>query len=168
MGRTWNRLLARVFTRFPGLASRWARRLRPDTSPIPWTPARLPLREARVAIVTTGGVHLKTDPPFDMNDPHGDPTFREVPLDAPGAALTVTHDYYNHADADRDVNLVLPVDRLRELAERGALGALHSPAYAFMGHIDGPHVKTLVRETAPEVARRLRAAGVHYALLVPA
>jgi hypothetical protein len=37
-----------------------------------------------------------------------------------------------------------------------------------MGHIDGPHLPTLVAETAPEIARRLLAAQVDYVLLVPA
>ncbi len=168
MGRMWNRLLAKIFTRFPSLASRWARTMEADRAPIPWALPRVALREARVALVTTGGVHLRSQPPFDMRDPDGDPTFREIPTGAPREELTITHDYYDHADADRDLNLVLPRDRLRELVEHTAVGALHSPAYAFMGHIDGRHVEALVRRHAPEVARRLRNGGVHYALLVPA
>ncbi len=168
MGRRWNRLVARVFTRFPGLAARWAKRLEPDTSAVPWTPPRAPLRQARVALVTTGGVHRRSDRPFDMDDPNGDPSFREIPVEASREEIVITHDYYDHTDADQDLNLVLPLDRLAELVEQGAVGGLHSPAYSFMGHIDGPHVNTLVRQTAPEVARRLQRAGVDYALLVPA
>ena len=168
MGRTWNRLMARVFTRFPSLAGRWARRLEAAPGGIPWAVPRRPLGEAVVGLVTTGGVHLRSQEPFDMDDPDGDPTFREVPVDAPRGDITITHDYYDHGDADRDLNLVLPVDRVRELVDRGVVGGLHPRAYAFMGHITGPHLVTLVRETGPEVARRLRDAAVDYALLVPA
>lgn len=166
--RLKNRLLARLFTAFPSLAERWGRRLEAHEGDIPWAVPEKPLREAVLALVTTGGVHLSTHPPFDMADPNGDPTFREVPVDMPRARLTITHDYYDHRDAERDMNLVFPAQRLKELAEAGALGGLHPMAYSFMGHIAGPHLKTLQAESAPEVARRLADAKVDYALLVPA
>jgi D-proline reductase (dithiol) PrdB len=37
-----------------------------------------------------------------------------------------------------------------------------------MGHIDGPHVKTLIEKTAPEVARRLKADRTDAVILTPA
>jgi len=166
--RLKNLVLARIFTVFPGLAARWGKGLSMDSGEIPWSVPRKPLREAVLAIVTTGGVHLRSDPPFDMSDPNGDPTFREIPADSQTEFLTITHDYYDHRDAGQDLELVLPVRSLRELVERGALGALHPFIYGLMGHIDGPHLATLRQRTAPEIARRLAAAGVDYALLVPA
>ena len=166
--RLKNRFLARIFTSFPSLAERWGRRLDTDITDIPWTEPRKPLKDAVVALMTTGGVHLKAQQPFNMADPNGDPTFREIPSDTPGDLLTITHDYYDHRDAERDLNLVLPLQRLQELVESGALGALHTPAYSLMGHIDGPHLKTLQEETATTIARKLADAKVDYALLVPA
>ena len=135
---------------------------------LPWAEPRKPLRDAVVAVVTTGGVHRTDQPPFDMADPDGDPTFRELPADSPRDALTITHDYYDHRDARADLNLVLPVGRVRDLVAHGVVAGLHPRVYSFMGHIDGRHVDTLRRETAPEVAARLAAGGVDYALLVPA
>jgi D-proline reductase (dithiol) PrdB len=79
----------------------------------------------------------------------------------------ITHDYYDHADADRDVNIVFPVERLRELAAAGEIGKLAERHYAFMGHITGPHVETLRRRTGPEVAALLKKAGVDVVLLTP-
>lgn len=166
--RLKNLVLARIFTVFPGLAAQWGKGLARDSSEIPWIAPRKPLREAVLALVTTGGVHLRSDTPFDMSDPNGDPTFREIPVDLQAELLTITHDYYDHRDAEKDLELVLPVRSLRELVERGALGALHPIAYGLMGHIDGPHLETLRQRTAPEIARRLAEAGVDYALLVPA
>lgn len=162
-----NRALARVFTAFPSLAAHWARRLESNREPIPWTPPRKPLREAELAVVTTGGVHLGSQQPFDMRDPNGDPTYRDIPVDAPRETLVITHDYYDHRDAEKDLGLVLPVAELREIAGAGALGTLHPVAFSFMGHIAGPHLATLVAKTAPAVARKLAQAGVDYALLVP-
>ena len=166
--RLKNRTLAKVFSAFPSLAERWGKRLEMHGGEIPWAEPGKPLKEAVLALVTTGGVHLTTQEPFGMSDPNGDPTFREVPVDAPRDSITITHDYYDHRDAERDLNLVFPVERLRELVEAGALGGLHGTVYSFMGHIDGPHLETLQKESAPEVARRLADAKVDYALLVPA
>jgi D-proline reductase (dithiol) PrdB len=163
-----NLIMARIFTAFPELAARWGRQLAMHAGEIPWNKAEKPLREAVLALVTTGGVHLRTQPPFKMSDPNGDPSYREIPTATPYEQLTITHDYYDHRDAERDLELVFPVQSLLELAERGVLGGLHPLAYGLMGHIEGPHLTTLQERTAPEIARRLAAAGVDYALLVPA
>jgi D-proline reductase (dithiol) PrdB len=166
--RRRDQLLAKMFTAVPGLAARWGRAMGETSGQIPWIPALLPLRAANVALVTTGGVHLSAQEPFNMDDPHGDPSFREIPIDFNPENLRITHDYYNQKDAKRDINLVLPIDRLREMALRGAVGKVHEVAYSFMGHIDGSHIKTLVRETAPAVAQALVKGGADYTLLVPA
>jgi D-proline reductase (dithiol) PrdB len=122
----------------------------------------------RLALVTTAGVHLRQDPPFDMQDPQGDASFRLIPHATAAPALTITHDYYDHRDADRDVNIVLPLARLQELVERGVVGEAAPRHVSFMGHIDGPHLTSLVERTAPEAARLLVADGVQAALLTPA
>ena len=84
------------------------------------------------------------------------------------AQLTITHDYYDHRDADRDPNIVFPWQRLEELVDQGAVGRASPVHLGFMGHIDGAHVRTLMERTAPEVARRLRADGAEAVVLTPA
>jgi D-proline reductase (dithiol) PrdB len=164
-----NRLAVQLFRRLPWLGEAWARR-HPlvEATTTPWAPLRVPLARATIALVTTAGVHAVTDPPFDMADPDGDPSFRVIPADAPRATLTITHRYYDHRAADRDLNVVLPLDRLRELAAEGRVGGLAPRAYGFMGHVDGRHVPTLIERTAPEVARRLVADGADAVVLTPA
>lgn len=168
MGGARNRLLARLLTRFPWLLERLTRNVPAyRVEGVPWTPLARPLAESTVALVTTAGVHLASQEPFDMKDPMGDPSFRELPSDTPSGLYAITHDYYDHTDADSDLNVVFPLDRLRELAGQGLIGSVAPTNYGFMGHIDGPHMDTLVKRTAPEVAERLRAEGVHAALLTP-
>ena len=166
--RLKNRLLALIFTAFPSLSVRWAAQLATNDEPIPWISPRKSLAEATVALISTGGVHLTSDPPFAMNDPEGDPSLRRIPLPANRETLTITHDYYDHRDAEKDLNLVLPIDRLQELDERGIIGSLHPTVYSLMGHIDGRHLRTLREVTARQIARELLEARVDYALLVPA
>ena len=168
LSRVKNRMLATVFTACQSLAARWAKRLEQDLDRIPWAEPITPLHLATLALVTTGGVHRCEDAPFDMKDPDGDPSFREVPVNTGREQLEITHDYYDHAHAREDINLVFPVDRLRALDTHDAVGRVHPVAYSFMGHIDGRHLKTLRQKSARAVASRLRDAGVDYALLVPA
>lgn len=164
-----DQLLARLFTRFPSLFRRWVRRHKfVEFSDVPWTPFRGKAAQSRVALITTAGVHLKSDAPFNMDDPAGDPSFREIPAHAAPGAWTITHNYYDHSDADKDINVVFPFERLRELAELGEIGAINHRHFAFMGHILPPHIHTLTQSTAPRVAGLLKRDGVDIALLTPA
>lgn len=125
---------------------------------INWTPLTKPLSECVVSLFTTGGVHLKSDLPFDIDDPHGDWTHREIPTDVNTSDLTVTHSHYSHVDADRDVNCMFPLDRLRELCDQGVIGGIASRAYTIMGF--NPDPETLMAQTAPALARGYKDSGV--------
>jgi D-proline reductase (dithiol) PrdB len=167
--RLKNRGLAVLATALPSVGERLAAGYRAERQEgaIPWAPLRTPLARATVALVTAAGVHHRTQPPYDMDDPEGDPTYRELDLTLPLDSLTITHDYYDHADADRDLNVVFPVERLREMAAAGEIGALAPRAYGLMGHITGRHLETLKRRTAPEIAARLRGERVDAVLASP-
>jgi D-proline reductase (dithiol) PrdB len=164
-----NQLIALFFSRFPTLTARWVKTQQlDDYGPPPWSPLTKPVAQCRVALVTTAGVHRKEDPPFDMQDKQGDPTYRVIPRDTPHEDLCITHDYYDHRDADKDLNIVLPLDRLQELAQERIIGKAAPFHYSFMGHIDGPHVSRLLTDTAPSVARRLKREQVDAVVLTPA
>jgi D-proline reductase (dithiol) PrdB len=163
-----NRLVARIITRFPTLAKRFLQSYSPDaTEGVPWTPMRKSLSESTVALVTTGGVHHRDQAPFNMMDKNGDPSYRIIDAGRPASDLMITHDYYDHSDADRDINIVFPLERLRELEKKGIIGKSADRHYSFMGHITGPYVSTLSRHTAREVAFLLKQAGVDSVVLTP-
>jgi D-proline reductase (dithiol) PrdB len=169
MGGLANRLLVQLYRRVPFLVAHWARRHHfVEGREIPWVPVRKRVADSVIALVTTAGVHLKSHEPFNMDDPDGDPSFRAIPTDVQDGDLTITHKYYDHSSADRDINVVLPLDRLRELVAEKRIAGIGPFAYGFMGHIDGPHVRTLMENTAPEVARRLKADRADAVLLTPA
>lgn len=128
----------------------------------PFVRPQKPLDECRLALVTTGGVHLPDQPRFDIDDPLGDCSYREIPADA--TALTWTHAYYR-PDEGADLDAVFPLWTIRELAGEGVVEELNRRHFSFMGaiHDTGP----LIEETAPEVAAKLVADGVDAALLTP-
>ena len=121
-----------------------------------------PLRESRLALVTTGGVHLPEQPRFDIDDPLGDCSYREIPADARG--LTWTHAYYA-PDRGADLDSVFPLWTLRGLVAEGVVGEINRRHFSFMGAIHDPG--PLVGRTAPEVAGKLVEDGVDVVLLTP-
>ena len=121
-----------------------------------------PLSEMRLALVTTGGVHLPDDERFDIDDPLGDCSYREIPVDA--ESLTWTHAYYR-PDEDTDLDAVFPLWSVRRLVQEGVIRELNHRHFSFMGAI---HDQTpLVENTAPEVAGKLLDDGVDAVLLTP-
>jgi D-proline reductase (dithiol) PrdB len=162
------RFIGALYSRIPALARNWGRRFDAlQFADVPFVPLTKPLRSCRIALITTGGVHLDTQPPFDMLDPRGDASYRVIPADVARERLRITHDYYDHSDAERDINILLPLDRMAELVAAGHIAAL-STCYSFMGHIEAPHVATLVGRTAPEIAQKLKQEQVDAVLLTPA
>ena len=168
--RLKNQLIAKVITRFPSLAQRFITAYEPWESgePAPWTPVSKPLRECRLAVVTTSGVHHPDQQPFDMQDSEGDPTFRVIDSSSIADSYQITHDYYDHSDAEKDINIIFPVERLQELQQEGVIGELADRHYSFMGHIDGHHIATLVSRSAKQVIQQLRQDAVDVVLLTPA
>ncbi len=128
----------------------------------PFVHPKKPLDECRLALVTTGGVHLPDQLRFDIDDPSGDCSYREIPAGA--ADLTWTHAYYR-PDEGTDLDSVFSLWTLRELEHEGVVGELGPRHFSFMGAIHDP--EPLVRETAPEVAGKLADDGVEAVLLTP-
>ncbi len=128
----------------------------------PFSRLQKPLSESRVALVTTGGVHLPDDTRFDIDDPGGDCSYREIPHDA--TALTWIHAYYRPDEAS-DLDAVFPLWTLRKLVEDGFVGEANYRHFSLMGAIHDP--ETLVTSTAPEVAGNLIDDNVDAVLLTP-
>jgi D-proline reductase (dithiol) PrdB len=161
--------LAKVYARIPSLLDLYAQRADLVVNDVaPLTPLSRPLRACRVALVTTAGVHLLQQEPFNMTDKNGDPSYREIPSSIGIEELTITQDYFPKADALADPNLVLPIEPLRRLAREGTVGSIAPRFFSFMGHILGDHLETLTRTTAPEAAAALEADGVDAVFLTPA
>lgn len=170
LSRIKNRIIARLITRYPSLAKRFVDAYKPWESDgeIPWIVPASPLGESKLALVTTSGIHHVDQAPFDMSDEKGDPSYREIDGETIFDGFKITHDYYDHADAEKDPNIIFPLERLNEIAREGKIGKIARTHYSFMGHIDGPHIATLVQETAKEVAEKLKNDQVDLVLLTPA
>jgi D-proline reductase (dithiol) PrdB len=125
---------------------------------IPYTPRTREAKESVFALVTTAGVHLRDQEAFRVE---GDNSWRVIPGSVESGQLMVTHDHFDHRDADRDINCVFPIDRLRELAAEGVIGGVSETHLGFMGFTQ--QFRDLYERAAPEMAKlilRSKADGV--------
>jgi D-proline reductase (dithiol) PrdB len=134
--------------------------------PLPWAKRQRPLAEAKVAIVTSAGVHEPDDAPFEKVK-GGDFSYRWVPEGADLESLVCTHPSgaWDREGVLADMNMALPLDRLRELQEEGFIGGVAPRHASFQGSITAP--LRLIRETAPEMARGMADDGVDIVVLTP-
>lgn len=161
---------ARLMERSRGLVNLSTRLLpgpRLDGAP-PFVPLERPLPACRVAVVTTAGLHLRDDEPFDVDDPRGDASFREIPSDVDAGELGIAHAHYPHRWWEQDPEVILPLARLRELEAAGIFRlAPRFFSFGFGGLLTREYMDPRTG-TAHRVARHLADDGVDLALLVPA
>jgi len=169
INRLKNKGMARLTGSFPAFGKYLTSlHVPPISGDIPWTDIKKPLAESKVALVTTAGIHHSRQKPFNMDDPTGDPTYRMIDAKTIEEDYVITHDYYDHRDADKDLNIVFPVARLEEMAARGIVGRAAENHVSFMGHIMGAQVDRLCGNYAPEAAARLVNEQVDAVILTPA
>ncbi len=130
---------------------------------VAFTPPARPMAQATVALITTGGVHLRTQPAYDMEDRLGDMTLRFIPRETPAGELRFTHDHYDHASADRDPNCMFPLEHLRAFEAAGIIGRAAPSHVGASGWI--PQPRTFLAHAVPAIVERFRAEGVDVALL---
>jgi D-proline reductase (dithiol) PrdB len=103
----------------------------PISAGTPWTVPRRPLAQSTLALVTTSGLHHRGDAPFLKYDQ----THRVIDADVAEADLLQSQSSigFDRSLRMRDVNVVFPADRLRELVAEGAVGALTPHFYSLVG-----------------------------------
>jgi D-proline reductase (dithiol) PrdB len=138
---------------------------------IPWQPIQKPISACKIALISSGGIALKDDKPFDQDGERrnpwwGDPTFRKIPRTATEADINMYHLHVNPDNVKEDINCLLPIQRLIELEEYGEVGQAAETHYSFMGYILDP--EELVEESTPAIVDSLRNEEVDLVILVPA
>lgn len=147
----------------------WAAREQPGV--VPFTPLSKPLAECTVALISTAGISRHDDRPFDQDGERrnpwwGDPSFREIPVGTTERDVRLYHLHIDPRFGEADLDVVLPMRRLAELAQERFVGRSANRHYSVMGYILDATV--LIGQTAPAIVERMRADAVDAAALVPA
>jgi D-proline reductase (dithiol) PrdB len=139
--------------------------------PIPCTPLAKPLSECTVALISSAGIALKTDRPFDQDGERqnpwwGDPSYRVLPKTATEKDVHIYHQHLDSRYAEQDLNCLFPLQRLQELEQAGEIGRVAPRHYSIMGYILRP--EELLEQTVPAIIRDLREDHADVVILVPA
>jgi len=125
----------------------------------PWTPLKKPLRDCRLALLSSGGFYVEGQEPFGESDA----SYRLIPKQTRASDLHIYHHGYRDADADLDPNCVFPLDRLREFEAAGVIGELAAAAVSFVM----TYSPRRDLERGPTIAAELARMRVDAALCVP-
>jgi len=127
----------------------------------PWVEGP-PLKERRVAIISTAGLHRQDDRPFTLIP--GD-YYRVIPGDIKATDLMMSHvsTNFDHSGFQQDWNVLFPIDRLQELAKDGIIGSVADFHYSFMGAIDPLQMEQDTRKLASIIKKD----NVDALLLIP-
>ena len=139
----------------------------PEFETHPWV-AGPPLRERRVALISTAGLHRVGDRPFTI--PAGTVTklqgdYRVIPGNSTAADLVMSHisTNFDRTGFQQDWNVAFPLDRLRELATAGEIGSVADFHYSFMGATPPQEMEPSARH----LAALFKQDRVNAVLLVP-
>ena len=145
----------------------------------PFTPLHKPISELRLMLTTSSGHFVEGDDP----EPFGiknmtqeeairrvkdflkeEPKLSSIPVNTPGERMRVRHCGYDIHGAEADPNVVLPLERLRELEKERIIGKLATAAYSFVGACSQ---KRLLKKTGPKWVNLFKEQKVDAAVLVP-
>jgi len=143
----------------------------PAYAAIPWAPVRKPLADSKLALLSTAGLSMKGDAPFDMdferrNPMRGDPSWRRLTADARSESIEANHLHIDTGYILRDLDVALPLARLGELVAEGEVGSAAESHYSIMGY-QGNDTSDLEKKSAPAIAEAMKSEGVDLALLAP-
>ena len=151
----------RVMRHWAGFRALW---------PIPWTPLPKPLEECTIALVSSAALALSIDRPFDAEVERLDPwtsdaSYRVLPAAAATGQIQVCHRHINPSFGLQDLDSVMPLPSLVQLAKIGEIGRPAASHYSFMGYTLRP--ERLLTETVPAISALMHQEQVDAVLLVP-
>ena len=133
---------------------------------VPLAKLKKPLAESRLTFVSTSGVQPKNTLPFDTAHPVGDYSFRRVPTNSKPGDLEIHQLKYPTAGADKDLNVIFPIERLQELAAEKIIGELAPNLFSFIGY--NMDAERLEKTLAEDIAAAVEAEKPDVVLLAPA
>jgi D-proline reductase (dithiol) PrdB len=136
-----------------------------------WAPFEKRLADARVALLTSAGVYLDGQPPFDgereKTEPTwGDPTHRVLPASLDGEAVAMMHLHISHEDVLADPEIALPLRGLADLVAERRVGSVAPHHISVMGYQQAG-LEGWRNETAPAIVELLRDQQTDGLILAP-
>ena len=136
------------------------------TKSAPFTTLQKPLSDCTVTLLTSGGISQCAAAPWDPMS-RNDHRLDAIPEDVATTDFQIHDAYYDHRDAEKDINCQFPIDRLRELVAQGMVGRVAQRMWSgFMGRIYNR--SKVLDESAPAFVAELEKDEVDLLIAVPA
>jgi D-proline reductase (dithiol) PrdB len=157
----------------PGLRA-WIRNSIPEDEfkgTIPWTPMAKSMSKMTFALVTSAGISLKTDLPFEMEREKKEPTwgdrsYRMIPRGTTEKDIDVNHLHINTNYIKLDINVILPLTRMAEFEKEGIIGCLAPTSYSYYGF--QWENTNFLKESFEPISKKMKLEGVEAVLMTPA
>ena len=119
----------------------------------------VPANQRRVSIVSSAAVSRRGEKPFSWLARD----YRAIGKHDRDLIMTHVAVEYDRTAWQQDLNTIIPLDRLEEMAAEGEIGSVADEHYAFMGAANPADMEPAARE----VAERMRADHVNTVFLIP-
>ena len=116
-------------------------------------------KDRRVSVVSTAAVSNRGEKPFSWLARD----YRTIKKTDRDLVMTHVAAEYDRTAWQQDLNTIMPLDRLEEMASEGEIGSVAENHYAFMGAADPRDME----KYALEVARKMKQEAVDTVFLVP-
>lgn len=142
---------------------RWRR-----IDPVPWAAPIGLLKDSLVGLVVTACMTQRDQPPFEAERPESDASMRVIPAQTDPCSLVNTFpgQAFDHTGLELDANILVPLDRLRDMERMGEIGGIAPRMVSLCGHLPKP--QRLIEDTAPQIALLFAEDMADIVLLVPA
>ncbi len=130
----------------------------PAVAETPWV-SPVPPAERRVSIVSSAAVAKRGDKPFSWLARD----CRVLKKDERDLVMSHVAVEYDRTGWQQDLNTIIPLDRLDEMARDGEIGSVADEHYTFMGAADPVSMEKSARESA----ERMRQDNVNTVFLIP-
>jgi D-proline reductase (dithiol) PrdB len=120
-----------------------------------------PLSERKIAILSSAALYPRGGSPLL----HTSGDYLELPASLPNSEILMSHVSinYDRTGWQRDINVIYPIDRMRELADEGIIGAVSDVNFTVLGATDPA---TMV-ESVESIAARVKRDQIDSVLLSP-
>lgn len=133
---------------------------------VPLAELKKPIAECKICFVSTSGVQPKSSMPFDTVHPVGDYSLRSFSSQIDVNDLEIHQIKYPTHGANKDVNVIYPIERLRELEKEDRIGSLTENVFSFIGYnMDPPRLEQTLAE---DLADAIEAEAPDVLLAAPA
>jgi len=129
-----------------------------------WTPFEEKLIESKIALISVCGAYLKSGDAFTKETDDQNYNYLPIDINFDRKDLAFTALDWETSEAEKDINVVLPIDRLVLMQKEGLIGKINENMFSFSGANDN---RDLLEKSINKLAKQLIKEECIGALIIP-